>query len=337
MIPSENQLRLSFRPYRRQFKMPLRVAWGVWQLREGIILKLEDQESGRTGYGEIAPLEPFGTESIEVALRHVFALQRIMTISDLETSIADAPAASAFGLRSALQSLQVESRDLKPVRTSALVHLDSLDASLDVLRSHGTSVFKVKIGIQPAREEQAQLEKSIAALKSGEILRLDPNQGWDLTIWKDWQSWITGVREHIQFIEEPFNPDSVSTQEMLSIAGESPVPLALDESLSRSVIQTWIDSDWPGYWIIKPSLQGDPTKWCSILKDPDKVILSSAFETGIGLTSILRLAARFQANDHGLGTGAYFDDKLGISARRSSLTPLPIEQMESIWNNLPDH
>ena len=58
MIHPDMQLRLSFRPYRRKFALPLRVAWGNWHLREGIVLKLEDLGSGLAGYGEIAPLEP---------------------------------------------------------------------------------------------------------------------------------------------------------------------------------------------------------------------------------------------------------------------------------------
>jgi O-succinylbenzoate synthase len=331
---SDKLLRLSFRPYRRKFEMPLRVAWGVWHLREGIILKLEDQESGKTGYGEIAPLEPFGTESLEASLRHIFALKRMMTGEELETCIAEAPAASAFGLRSALQSLH--SAEIEQASTSALVHLDSLDATIDVLRSHGTSVFKLKIGIQPAKEEQEQLDTVLAELKPDEKLRLDPNQAWDLAIWKSWLPWLARAKDYIQFIEEPFNPESISSEDLLKMAGESPVPVGLDESLSRGRIQPWIDAGWSGFWVIKPSLHGDSDLWLSSLRNSDKVILSSAFETGIGLSSIIRLAANFPAIAHGLGTQAFFNDNMGIQPKLSTLSTLTRVQTEEIWNNLPD-
>lgn len=316
--------------------MPLRVAWGTWHLREGIILKLEDSESGAVGFGEIAPLESFGTESLETALRHIFALKREMPVQELEACIPEAPSAAAFGLRSALNSLIEGNLETVPVNSSALVNMDSLEAKLDALRESGTSVFKLKVGIQPASEEQTQLDAIVAALNEDELLRLDPNQSWDMTIWDTWRPWLKNARKHIQFIEEPFDVESMAQEELLKLSSKSPVPFALDESLSRTGTQQWIDAEWPGFWIIKPSLQGDSAAWLASLNNSDKVILSSAFETGIGLSSIICLAQGFQHNAHGLGTHAWFDDEIGIQPQGCALSPLTIDKMEIIWNNLPD-
>src|SRR6185295_10255884 len=56
----------SHRSYRLPLRTPLRTAHGLWTEREGLIVRLED-ESGRAGYGEIAPIPAFGTETLAEA------------------------------------------------------------------------------------------------------------------------------------------------------------------------------------------------------------------------------------------------------------------------------
>ena len=58
--------RFTHKTYRRPLRAPLRTAHGTWAEREGIILRLED-ESGRVGFGEIAPIPWFGTETLAAA------------------------------------------------------------------------------------------------------------------------------------------------------------------------------------------------------------------------------------------------------------------------------
>ncbi|HKK18244.1 MAG TPA: hypothetical protein VJ952_06135, partial [Opitutales bacterium] len=58
-------MKAAYRPYRREFRQPLRTAHGEWKAREGFILRIE---AGATvAYGEIAPLPEFGTETSERA------------------------------------------------------------------------------------------------------------------------------------------------------------------------------------------------------------------------------------------------------------------------------
>src|SRR5476651_2441751 len=52
--------------YRLPLRTPLRTAHGSWAEREGIIVRLED-EQGRAGFGEIAPIPWFGTETMAEA------------------------------------------------------------------------------------------------------------------------------------------------------------------------------------------------------------------------------------------------------------------------------
>ena len=58
--------RFSHRAYRLPLRQPLRTAHGLWAEREGLIVRVED-ESGRVGFGEIAPIEWFGTETLAEA------------------------------------------------------------------------------------------------------------------------------------------------------------------------------------------------------------------------------------------------------------------------------
>ena len=55
-----------FKRYCQPLPVPLRTAHGVWAEREGLIIRLED-ESGAVGYGEIAPIPWFGTETLAEA------------------------------------------------------------------------------------------------------------------------------------------------------------------------------------------------------------------------------------------------------------------------------
>ena len=58
--------RLEFRRYCFPFGRTVRTAHGPWAEREGLLVRLED-EAGRSGYGEVAPIPWFGTETLAEA------------------------------------------------------------------------------------------------------------------------------------------------------------------------------------------------------------------------------------------------------------------------------
>ena len=57
---------LSHRRYRLPFLRTVRTAHGPWTAREGLLVRLEDG-AGRVGYGEVAPMPEFGTETLAEA------------------------------------------------------------------------------------------------------------------------------------------------------------------------------------------------------------------------------------------------------------------------------
>ncbi|HSH09217.1 MAG TPA: hypothetical protein VK995_02435, partial [Oceanipulchritudo sp.] len=165
--------------------------------------------------------------------------------------------------------------------------------------------------------------------------RMDPNRSWDQMTWNYWRPWLEHWGHLIEFVEEPFLP-ATKPAEVLQAASVSPVPLALDESLSERGIEFWAKLGWPGYWVIKPSLCGDPTSWLSnkaIRKE--RVVLSSVFETGIGLSSLVTLAQAFPQTDHGLGTQAWFTDTWRAPELNGRLYAMANREQQQLWNSLP--
>ena len=65
---------LQYKVYQRPFQDALETARGPWHTREGIVLRLEDAQ-GKVGFGEVAPIEDFGTESLADAEAFLKSLQ----------------------------------------------------------------------------------------------------------------------------------------------------------------------------------------------------------------------------------------------------------------------
>ncbi|MEG3833435.1 o-succinylbenzoate synthase [Microcoleus sp. Z1_C3] len=91
-----------FRTYQRKFKRPLQTSHGIWDIREGIILRLVD-ENNRIGWGEIAPLSWFGSESFEQALDFCHQLPANLSSEMIFAISAELPACQ-FGFESALSN-----------------------------------------------------------------------------------------------------------------------------------------------------------------------------------------------------------------------------------------
>ena len=89
-----------FCPYRRPFKRPLSTSHGIWDVREGIILRLT-HETGQVGWGEIAPIPWFGSETLQQALDFCQQLPPQITATDV-FSIPPVLPACQFGFESAI-------------------------------------------------------------------------------------------------------------------------------------------------------------------------------------------------------------------------------------------
>ncbi|MGB7895263.1 MAG: o-succinylbenzoate synthase, partial [Microcoleus sp.] len=91
-----------FRTYQRKFKRPLQTSHGIWDIREGIILRLVG-ENNQIGWGEIAPLSWFDSESFEQALDFCHQLPGNISSEMIFAISAELPACQ-FGFESALSN-----------------------------------------------------------------------------------------------------------------------------------------------------------------------------------------------------------------------------------------
>jgi len=326
-------LLLRSRSYQRPFARPLKTARGSWKVRKGLLIRLENSDTGQIGFGETAPLTDFGSESLKQARAFLLAMPERLSHEDLSPLIARAPAATAFALASARDALMAPESPPQVVRTAALL---AREDPLEPLRRQGIRRFKIKLGLALPNAEWDLVENLVLRLQGDEKLRLDPNRAWSEEAWAFWKPRLNGIAARVEFVEEPFPLDRLSPPKALETAARAPVPLALDESLHPETLARWADSQWPGFFVLKPSLCADPASWLSRFTPfAERVILSSALESGIGLSAVARLAAHFPLTDHGLGIDAFFNDPFGLPRENGRLRPLNSAEQESIWKRLP--
>lgn len=303
--------KFNFRPYRRRFKPPLQTNHGIWDVRDGIILRLVDNSN--IGYGEIAPISWFGSETIEQALD--FCQQLPAEISE-ETifSIPDFLPACQFGFESAWEDINC-SRDgqlypstqvlpqsaLLPAGNAALSAWQSLWAS-------GYSTFKWKIGVDSITEELAILDHLTQVLPVGIKLRLDANGGLsydEANLWLYTCDNIMAMRAavEIEFIEQPLAIEKFA--EMQELSYYYATAIALDESVATlTQLEACYQQGWRGIFTIKPSIAGSPRrlrKFCQAYKID--AVFSSVFETIVGRNAVLKLAAELSINSRAGGFG----------------------------------
>jgi O-succinylbenzoate synthase len=304
-------LAFQFRRYRLPLRVPLRTAHGVWSEREGLLVRTEGA-NGRVGFGEIAPIPWFGTETLAGAEEICGKLGDQVS----PESLAAIPAqygCTRFALAAALAA--AESADAVPGPAQKLPVTALLPAGRDVLTvlparlESGYLSFKWKVGVGDVNDELALLDDVLAALPSYAKLRLDANGAWDR---RTAQKWLARCAERpVEFVEQPVRPDDEST--LRGLSADFPVTLALDESVTGlAAAQRWHGQGWRGVFVIKPALAGplpELVHWIATSKAD--VVLSSAIETALGRAEILRAALDHALTKRalGFGIGEVFGDR----------------------------
>lgn len=343
---------LQHRRYRLPLRAPLRTAHGVEQQRDGLILRLEDG-AGRVGFGEVATLPWFGTETTEEAeagLKEIGpepgadVLSRVpVKFGCLRHALAAAQAALAGDddgaeLEALPKSLPVAA--LLPAGREALPRIGPLAEA-------GFRTFKWKVGVGEVADELALLDDVCARLPEGAKLRLDANGAWPR---RAAERWLERAAERpVEFVEQPsFAKASEGTalvrrteDLLMGLAGDFPTPIALDESLvGDGDVARWLAQGWPGVFVLKPSLCGDVSAVLAQLAAARAaVVFSSALETAVGAKSALAHAFRWQGPVRALGFGVWplfadarFDGPFaGPFLRREDVARL---NPEAVWNAL---
>jgi len=304
-------VKFNFRPYRRRFKPPLQTNHGIWEMRDGIIVRLVDDSN--IGYGEIAPISWFGSETIEQALDFCHQLPEEI-FEETIFSIPNCLPACQFGFESAWENMNCF-RDIHLYAPTLVLPQSALlpggNAALSAWQSlweSGYSTFKWKIGIYSIAEELEIFQRLTQVLPEGVKLRLDANGGLSYDEANLWlytcdRMMATRSKVEIEFIEQPLAVDKFTEMQELSYCYATAI--ALDESVATlTQLEACYQQGWRGIFVIKPSIAGSPSrlrKFCQADKiDP---VFSSVFETIVGRNAALKLAAELSMNSRAVGFG----------------------------------
>lgn len=334
---------IAYRRYRREFRHPLRTAHGDWKIREGFLVRMESEQG--VGYGEVAPIPDFGTETIERA-------------EDFLKKWVDDPIMMPSGLPCCLFALTMARKGVEASQGAPEIPTSRgearggglptmrdyrvaglLPAGADALSAakeksiHGYSTLKWKIGVHALEAELEILEDLLALLPGGASLRLDANGGLNESQFNSWLEALAPHGSRIEYLEQPLAPGREAR--MAELAKGSGVEIALDESLNGGRSDQWlVPGAWSGPLVIKPLLMGNVTALMEQLRPlAAQLVLSSVFETGVGLSLAFSLSDMLAAMNRAVGfdTLAAFDDSL------STISPGPqITASERATNN-PDY
>ena len=351
--------KIEHRAYRLPFRTVVRTAHGPWAEREGLVLRVarigaDGAETGRAGWGEVAPIPWFGTETVaqagaalaglrgaaeglDEALARV-PVECICVRAGLAAAWAEAePRSEAEGMAEAVKFLPVAG--LLPAGRGAL---GAVGARLEL----GFRTFKWKVGVGEAADEWAILDDLLGELPAGAKLRLDANGAWERRTAERWLA-RAAERPMIDYVEQPVAADGRGAEDLLrGLAEDFPVKIALDESITGAGdVEKWLAADWRGVWVIKPALLGEPEPVLARLaRAQADVVFGSSLETRIGARAGLRMAfawagGRPASERRALGYGVWplFTDAraegpaTGAFIRRKDVAAI---DAEALWNAL---
>ncbi|MBE9059649.1 o-succinylbenzoate synthase [cf. Phormidesmis sp. LEGE 11477] len=286
-----------FRAYRRLFRRPIKTNHGIWKYREGIILKLSDHQ-GRTGFGEVAPLPWFGTETQSQAIAFCQQMPTRLSVGDNFSILPTLPACQ-FGFELAYRNLtrDIHCAELDIRHYSAL--LPAGEAALNAwspLWAMGHRTFKWKIGVAPVAVELAWLSQLMERLPLGAQLRLDANGGLCEIVAHHWLDRCDRLGRRIEFIEQPLPPNCFDG--LTKLARRYQTPIALDESVTAlDQLKAHYYRGWRGIYVVKPAILGSADRLRQFCEDcPIDLVVSSVFETDIGRQALIDLAIALQAS-----------------------------------------
>lgn len=334
------RIQFAYKVYRRNFRVPVRTSQERWEAREGILLRVET-EAGEVAWGEIAPIERFGTETLAGAVAWCATVGSRSDLEQLCVVPRDLPccAAAVSAITAKLSPMDDTDKTNSTAQLPVAMLLPTGPASIEVL-SHGLdrgfTHFKIKIGAVSFEEEQTMLLRLVEQLPANARLRCDANGACDV---RTAARWLAAAAEWpVEFIEQPLPPASVN--ELLAMAHDFSTPLALDESVrGPDDIKRWRDRGWRGLFVIKPGLAGDRAALLEETRmEPGDIVFSSALETAIGMKSGIELAlAAGVRRALGYGVGAFFeDDGLGGGCSEPVMDAASLGRLDpaDIWNRL---
>jgi len=308
------------------FRAPLVTATGKWSMRESWLLRVTDAE-GHAGWGEAVLEDAADVPVLEELLGALVA-----------SGLAPSPAlvARAGGGGRAFQAaldaarLDIGARRIGTRRVSlpwvgvnATIGAGETDAVVEQAQAAVEAGFRtLKLKTRRSDTTSTLLER-LAAVRAtvgdGPALRLDVNGAWKLETAVKRLRALAGMG--LQYVEQPLAPGDLARA--ADLRARLGVPVAADEAItSVAAARAILDAGAADILVVKPARVGGPAAVAEIARlAADRgvpVVVSSLFETGVGLAAALTCAASLpdvpgwpaRDRDHGLATADLLEDDL---------------------------
>lgn len=316
------------------FRRPFPTATGMWVERDAWILRVVDQD-GRVGLGEAVTEDP----ADEVASTILTALIREAVAAAAGGSLPTEIELEQHGgpgraLRAALEAAlldldrpatpPVTAPDGAGVGVNATVPSVGPAAAAESARQaveSGFRTLKVKAGAERETEGLVERVRVIRTAVGPDIrIRLDINGAWDLAIAEERLGAV--ARFDIEYVEQPLAADDIDGLAVLRRRVQ--VPIAADEGArSVSAVRALLAANAVDVLVVKPARVGGPAAVAEIAEIAAErgvaVVISTLFETGVGIAAALAAAAVLpaveasrldDAPEHGLATSGLLDHDL---------------------------
>jgi O-succinylbenzoate synthase len=303
------------------FSIPFRADFisskGSLHRRDLVIVSIHASH-GRTGLGEIAPLQPFSRESTDEALFRAHATARRLIGLDIPAGHAELfpnldswlpgreiPPSVFFGFETALADLASqaagiplarwlceESGDRVPLNAILPAEDEGLEKRLREKWERGYRTFKFKIGRDRPEDDATRIAAAREILGPSAKFRLDANRAWDFD--RAVSTLLLLEPLGIEYIEEPLaEPDLSRSTDLFDATG---IHIALDETVQNpKLYDALLSTRAVSAVILKPTIIGGLHRTLSrsegAVSAGKQAVISSLFESGIGISAGLHLAA----------------------------------------------
>ena len=308
----------------RRFTLPLAAPLAIGEHaltdRSGLLFCLSAgarRETAAWFFGEISPLPGVHPEDIAAAerdARHIiesFAECEVPTeAAELfnflsvcfspETCMSVRSGVEAAFIQAAAHAARLTPAEFLREDAAAAVQINALvpagaemSAALEELR--GYSSIKLKVGRDSIADDAARVRALSARLRPGVYLRLDANRSWSLPEALRFAAEVSNCP--IEYIEEPL-ADPALLPEFFRSTG---LPVAYDESLRGRKASDLRLFDGLAAFVLKPQTLGGWSglePWVAKARSRGvRIIISSVYESGLGLHMLAQFAAAVNAGE----------------------------------------
>jgi len=277
------------------------------------------------GWGDVAPLPAFSSETIPEVERELEGFRRLLGAIEVRfedlgvwsgIDLGDYSPSVVFGLETALESLlDTAEPDSKAVLglpgfggaisvNGLLVGTrDEILHDVRVLTESGCHTVKLKLG-RRALAEDVEVTRAVRDLLGERpTLRLDANRCWTLPEAIEFGERIGA--QGIAYIEEPL----MDASDLPAFFAATGIPVGLDETLRELDPKDLEGREDVGAVILKPTLLGglnQARRWANkALNSNILPVISSSFESGVGILGLARLASSLGRTDIAVGLDTY--------------------------------